>query len=129
MSHNLLKFPIYYDPRKFSGVMCLGVQIANNHNSCDRWYIPALPVALSNNEVVRMTSVLFSVQDPDLALELCMCHRENVSTQWFWFDRNLPAYPPQLQKYHSTLMICLKLLGQRTQFGFIIIWTLCPQFT
>ena len=34
MTHNLLEFSDYYDPRKFSGVMCLGAYIANIHNSC-----------------------------------------------------------------------------------------------
>ena len=85
-----------------------------------------------NNEMVKMQDVHLSVQDPNLALELRMCHRENMSIEWFWFDRYLrSAYPSQFLKYKSTLMTYFKFLGQIIQFGIILLWTLskCLQFT
>lgn len=34
-----------------------------------------------NNEMVKMQAVHLSVQGPNLALELRMCHRENMSIE------------------------------------------------
>lgn len=34
-----------------------------------------------NNEMVKMQSIHLNVQDPNPELEICMCHRENMSTE------------------------------------------------
>ena len=78
MSHNLLEFSDEYNPKQFSGVMCLVLTVRT-------FTIPGTASAsqlsqtpCQNNEVVKMQSVQLTVQDPHLALGVCMCHRVDM---------------------------------------------------
>ena len=62
-----------------------------NNSKCNPWRVLFLSFCVvllivtltscQNNEMVKMQDVRLSVQDPNLALELHMCHRENMSIE------------------------------------------------
>lgn len=64
-----------------------------------------------------MQSVRLDVQDPNLAPERRMHHREDVSAERFQFDRHLPASPSQHESTNPLEQYYVKLPGRKYNLG------------